>query len=223
MSAQPPACPVSQLSVRKNARCGRAEAAPNLQQTVWCGLLVSEYPPGSSSLPLRRSLVARGAASGGAPNRSVGAVRSEDKRFYSCAVSLRLLEIAGPPGFEALTMQRSACGLRTKTSIQNCCRTPWNQETTSIVAHLSASSASGCGFSQIVQLRDMSFPCLRILQPGRSVCSVHTRQHGAPRPWHLRVCTTKGDTGASPVGGRTFNPRCPCAGRTWRAVPRTLT
>ena len=57
-----------------------------------------------------------------------------------------------------LSLYRSACGHRTETSIQNCCRTHGKQDTTSIIAHLSTGSASGCGFNQIVQLRDMSFP-----------------------------------------------------------------
>ena len=126
-------------------------------------------------------------------------------------------------GFDALTMQRSACGHRTKTSIQNCCRTPGKQETTSIVAHLSAGSPSGCGFSQIVQLRDMSFPVCVSSSVGDPSAQCAQDSTVRPGPGTSVFAPQSVTRVPSLVGGRTFNPRCPCAGRTWRAVPRTLT
>ena len=51
------------------------------------------------------------------------------------------------------------------------------------------------------------FPCLRVLQPGRSVCSVCHRTARCVPAWHHRVRHRKG---ASPVGDRTFRPRCSC-------------
>ena len=46
------------------------------------------------------------------------------------------------PGFDALSLQRSAWEHRTLTSIQSCCRTPGNQETTSKMAHRITGAAS---------------------------------------------------------------------------------
>ena len=56
------------------------------------------------------------------------------------AVPLRFVFSVSPaseaaPGFDALSLYRSACGHRTLTSIQSWCRTPGNQETTSSIAH----------------------------------------------------------------------------------------
>ena len=45
-------------------------------------------------------------------------------------------------GFDALSLQRSVRGHRTVTSIQSCCKTPGNQETTSKTAHRITGAAS---------------------------------------------------------------------------------
>ena len=143
----------------------------------------------------------------------------------------RSLDPAATPGFDALTMQRSACGHRTETSIQSCCRTHGKQETTSNIAHLSTGSPSGCGFSQIVQLRDMSFPvcvsssvgdpsaqCAQdsTVRPGPGT-SVFAPQRVTRVP--LLWVVARSILAALAQGARG----APCARRTWRAVPRPLT
>ena len=154
------------------------------------------------------------------------AVGLKDKRSHSCAVSLRLLEIAG---------SRCNSWFRRTDNATFCMWAPHGDvhpellqdswETGDNIQYRAPEHrfAIGLRLQPNRTAQGYVFPCLRILQRGRSVCSVRTGQHGAAWPWHLRICTTKGDTGASLVGGRTFNPRCPCAGRTWRAVPRPLT
>ena len=49
---------------------------------------------------------------------------------------------------DVLSLQRSACGHRTLTSIQSCCRTPGNQETTPGMAHRILGAASLLSLSQ---------------------------------------------------------------------------
>ena len=93
--------------------------------------------------------------------------------------------IAAIPGFDALKEKRSAYGDHTLTSIQSCCRTPGNQETTSKMAHRTSGAASLLFFTQ-----PQSSGTWRSMSAKPAACWI--MQRAQDWPWLLRTSSKKG-------------------------------
>ena len=86
---------------------------------------------------------------------------------------------AATPGFDALSLKSSACGHRTLTSIQSCCRTPGNQETTSIMAAAQHGRRFAFCLHPIGRAPGHGAPCPRSLQLAQWACAAYTGLPGA--------------------------------------------
>ena len=91
-----------------------------------------------------------------------------DQRTGGCAITLHSLRFAS-----LHSLRPSACGHRTLTSVQSCCKTPGNQETTSNMAHRIGGTALHCGLTQSYSSR--TWRSLSANPPACSIslCSVH--------------------------------------------------
>ena len=142
----------------------------------------------------------------------------KDQRSHGRAISLRFLLIPQLLQPHLVSMHFrcncSACRHCTLTSIQSCCRTPGNPQTTSKMAHLTLGCCIAVVAHSVMELRDMA------LHVRVSSCSFYqgvpdrTVQSGPRSPC---VGSRTGGRGAQPAIAHTCPHHCLHAEHTWSA------